>query len=113
MLASCITLQQERLYVAERLVPIGDRVLIEPVEPPSQIGRIVVPDAHKDKPTRGKVGAVGETVEQVKVGDIVVYGKYSGTDIEVNGKEVVLMHESDIIAVVKVPKPSSQTELKL
>lgn len=87
--------------MAERLEPVGDRVLIEPIAPPDKVGSIIVPDTAQAKPVRGKVTAVGPLVENIKEGDVVVYGKYSGTDVELEGSEVVLMHESDVIAVVR------------
>lgn len=87
--------------MAEHLEPIGDRVLIMPIAPPAQVGRIIVPDTAQAKPVRGEIWAVGPLVNDIKVGDVVIYGKYSGVDIEQNNSEVVIMHESDVIAIVR------------
>lgn len=88
----------------EKLFPIGDRVAISPLDEPDTKGMIVVPESAKSKPTRGVIIAVGIEAQYIKVGDVVVFGKYSGTDVEIDGKEVVLMHEDDVIAIVKDAK---------
>lgn len=85
----------------EIMVPVGDRVLISPLDEPDTKGSIIIPENAKTKPTRGVILEVGPNTTQVNKGDVVVYGKYSGTDVELNGREVVLMHEDDVIAVVK------------
>ena len=93
-----------------KIRPLDDRVVVEPVEAEEMTaGGIVLPDTAKEKPQRGKVVAVGpgrlldngERAEvSVAVGDEVIYGKYGGTDIEVNGEEVKILRESDILAKV-------------
>jgi chaperonin GroES len=93
-----------------KIRPLDDRVVVEPVEAEeTTAGGIVLPDTAKEKPQRGKVIAVGagklldsgERAEvSVAVGDEVIYGKYGGTDIEVNGEEVKILRESDILAKV-------------
>ncbi len=93
-----------------KIRPLDDRVVVEPVEAEeTTAGGIVLPDTAKEKPQRGKVLAVGagklldsgERAEMsVAVGDEVIYGKYGGTDIEVNGEEVKILRESDILAKV-------------
>ena len=93
-----------------RLRPLDDRVVIEPQEAEEKTaGGIVLPDTAKEKPQRGKVISVGpgrllDTGKRgelsVGVGDVVIYGKYSGTEIEVSGKEVKIMREGDILAKV-------------
>ena len=90
------------------LKPLDDRVVVQPVEAEERTaGGIVLPDAAKEKPQRGTVKAVGpgrllETGERcplsVAVGDQVLFSKYGGTDIEVDGKEVKILRESDILA---------------
>lgn len=92
------------------LRPLDDRLVVEPHEAEERTaGGIVLPDAAKEKPQRGVVVAVGpgkllDSGERgtlsVAVGDEVIYGKYSGTEIEVNGKEVKILRESDILAKV-------------
>lgn len=85
--------------------PLADRVLVEaaPAEEKTA-GGIIIPDTAKEKPQRGKVVAVGSGKKDepitVKVGDSILYGKYSGTEINIEGKEYLMMRESDIYAVV-------------
>ena len=91
-----------------KLRPLDDRVVIEPTEAEERTaGGIVLPDTAKEKPQRGTVVAIGpgklldsgnRGQLSVKVGDEVIYGKYSGSEIEVNGKDVKIMRESDILA---------------
>ena len=93
-----------------KIRPLDDRVVVEPVEAEqTTAGGIVLPDSAKEKPQRGKVVAVGpgrlldsgqRGELSVTVGDEVIYGKYGGTDIEVNGDEVKILRESDILAKV-------------
>jgi chaperonin GroES len=92
--------------------PLADRVIVKPLEAEEKTkGGIVLPDTAKEKPQEGEVLAVGKgkvldsgTVQplQVKVGDHVLYGKYSGTEITTReGHEVMIMREDDILAIVK------------
>ena len=90
------------------LKPLDDRVVVEPTDAEEKTaGGILLPDTAKQKPQQGKVVAVGpgkinddgnRTAVAVKVGDTVLYGKYSGSDVEVNGKELKILRESDILA---------------
>jgi len=86
--------------------PFDDRVLIEPeevAESKSKSG-IILPDTAKEKPRKGKVVEVGtdeELAEKIKVGDIVVYAKFSGDEIEFEAKKYLLISRSDILAVIK------------
>jgi chaperonin GroES len=87
------------------LKPLADRVLIQaaPAEEKTA-GGIIIPDTAKEKPQKGKVVAVGTGKKDepmtVKAGDSVLYGKYSGTEIMVDGKEYLIMRESDIFAIL-------------
>lgn len=91
--------------------PLGDRVLIRPLEPEEKTkGGIVLPDTAKEKPQEGKIIAVGKgrvskdgkvIPLEVKVGDKVLYGKYSGHEISVEGEEYLIVEEKDIFAIVK------------
>ncbi len=91
-----------------QLKPMDDRVVVEPLEAETTTaGGIVLPDTAKEKPQRGRVKAVGpgrllDNGERchvsVVVGDEVLFSKYGGTDIEVNGKDVKILRESDILA---------------
>ena len=93
-----------------KIRPLDDRVVVEPLEAEERTaGGIVLPDTAKEKPQRGKVVAVGpgrlldsgeRAAMSVAVGDEVIYGKYGGTDIEVNGEDVKILRESDILAKV-------------
>jgi chaperonin GroES len=93
-----------------KIRPLDDRVVVEPVEAEqTTAGGIVLPDSAKEKPQRGKVLAVGpgrlldsgqRGELSVSVGDEVIYGKYGGTDIEINGDDVKILRESDILAKV-------------
>ncbi len=85
--------------------PLFDRVVIQPVEAQSKTPSLLfIPETAKERPIRGIVLAVGpgkkDEPTTVKVGDTVLYGKYSGTEIQIDGKEVLIMKESDIFAVV-------------
>jgi chaperonin GroES len=87
------------------LKPLADRVLVEAAAAEEKTaGGIIIPDTAKEKPQRGKVVAVGTGKKDepltVKVGDTVLYGKYSGTEISVDGKEYLMMRESDIFAII-------------
>ena len=85
--------------------PLADRVIVEsaPAEERTA-GGIIIPDTAKEKPQRGKVLAVGSGKKDepmtVKVGDIVLYGKYAGTEVQVDGKDYLIMRESDIFAII-------------
>src|SRR3954452_22994588 len=93
-----------------KIRPLDDRVVVEPVEAESRTaGGIVLPDTAKEKPQRGKVLAVGpgklldngqRGQLSVSVGDQVIYGKYSGSEVEVNGTEMKILREIDILAKV-------------
>lgn len=85
--------------------PLADRVLVEPAAAETKTaGGIIIPDTAKEKPQRGKVVAVGngkpDEPMTVKVGDSVLYGKYAGTELQVEGKDYLIMRESDILAII-------------
>lgn len=85
--------------------PLADRVLVEPAAAEEKTASgIIIPDTAKEKPQRGKVVAVGpgkkDEPTTVKEGDTVLYGKYSGTEINIEGTDYLIMRESDILAVV-------------
>jgi len=87
------------------VTPLADRVLVEaaPAEEKTASG-IIIPDTAKEKPQRGKIVAVGNGKKDepltVKVGDTVIYGQYSGTEIKIQGGTYLIMRESDIFGVV-------------
>ncbi|MGE0561335.1 MAG: co-chaperone GroES [Flavobacteriales bacterium] len=85
--------------------PLADRVIVEPAAAEERTaGGLIIPDTAKEKPQRGKVLAVGtgkpDEPMTVKVGDAVLYGKYAGTEITVEGKDYLIMREADIFAIV-------------
>ena len=85
--------------------PLADRVLVEPAAAEEKTASgIIIPDTAKEKPQRGQIVAVGNGKKDepltVKVGDQVLYGKYSGTEITISGKDYLIMRESDIYAVL-------------
>jgi chaperonin GroES len=91
--------------------PLHDRVAIKPVEHENKTaGGIIIPDTAKEKPMRGEVIAVGDGIKSengniipldVKVGDIVLFGKWGGTEIKLDGQDITIMKESDILAILK------------
>lgn len=94
-----------------KVTPLADRVLIKPIDPKEvKKGGIIIPDTAKEKPQQGKVIAVGKgrlnesTGERVKLevkkGDTVLYGKYSGSDISIEGEDYLILRESDILATL-------------
>ena len=85
--------------------PLADRVLVEPAAAETKTSSgIIIPDSAKEKPQKGTVVAVGSGTKEnpitVKVGDNVLYGKYSGTELQHEGKDYLIMKESDIFAIV-------------
>ncbi len=88
-----------------KVQPIDDRLLIEPVEEEEQrVGSIIIPDTAKEKPRMGKVIAVGtdeEMQEIFKEGDVILFAKYAGDEIKLEGKEYLIVQRSDILALVK------------
>ena len=88
-----------------KIKPLADRVLVEPqaAETKTESG-IYIPETAKEKPQKGKVVAVGSGTKKhemtVKVGDLVLYGKYSGTELKLEGTDYLMMREDDILAIV-------------
>ena len=94
-----------------KLQPLGDRVLVKPVEAKeTKRGGIIIPDSAKEKPQEGTVVATGKgkTTEDgkvlaldVKAGDTILYGKYSGNEIKLDGEDYLIMHQDDILGILK------------
>ncbi len=85
--------------------PLADRVLIRPTAAEEvTIGGIIIPDTAKEKPLKGEIIAVGNGTKEeemiLKAGDIVLYGKYAGTEIELEGEKFLIMRQSDVLAVI-------------
>jgi chaperonin GroES len=85
--------------------PLADRVLIEPLEAETTTASgIIIPDTAKEKPQKGKVIAIGNGTKDepmtVKVGQTVLYGKYAGTELKLEGSDYLIMRESDILAII-------------
>jgi chaperonin GroES len=96
-----ITMAKQKL----KLRPLADRVLVEPAPAEEKtISGIIIPDTAKEKPQRGSIVAIGTGKKDepltVKVGDTVLYGKYSGTEVTIDGTEYLIMRESDIFAII-------------
>jgi len=99
---------RRRIGMAVKLKPLADRVLVRPIEREEVTkGGIVLPDTVKEKPQEGEVLAVGDgrlsedgkrIPLDVKVGDIVIYAKYGGTEIKIEDEELIILRESDILA---------------
>ena len=84
--------------------PLADRVLIEPAPAEEKVAGIIIPDTAKEKPLHGKVVAAGNGTKDeemiLKEGDEVLYGKYSGTELEFEGNKYLMMRQSDVLAVI-------------
>ncbi len=89
--------------------PLGDRVLVRPLEESEEkVGSLYIPETAKEKPQEGKIEAVGTgrtedgklVPPEVKAGDRVLYGKYSGTEIKHNGSDYLIVRENDILAII-------------
>lgn len=85
--------------------PLADRVLVLPAPAEEKVGGIIIPDTAKEKPQRGEVVAVGQGTKDetmvLKKGDVVLYGKYAGTELEDGDKKYLMMRQSDVLAVVE------------
>ena len=84
--------------------PLADRVLIKPAAAEEKtLGGIIIPDSAKEKPLKGEIVAVGNGTKDeemvVKVGDNVLYGKYAGTEIELDGEKYLIMRQADVLAI--------------
>jgi len=96
---------------ASKIQPLADRVVVKALEDSEQMrGGLYIPDTAKEKPSQGEVVAAGpgklsdegtRVALDVKVGDKILYGKYSGTDVTLDGEEYLILRESDILAIVK------------
>lgn len=94
-----------------KLTPLGDRIVVKPLAATEKTrGGIIIPDSAKEKPLEGEIVAVGkgrvsddgrQIAPEVKAGDKVLYGKYSGSEITVDGEELMIMKEEDILAIIK------------
>lgn len=84
--------------------PLADRVLVLPAQAEEKVGGIIIPDTAKEKPQHGKVVATGNGTKDeemvLKEGDEILYGKYSGTELEFDGTKYFIMRQSDVLAVV-------------
>lgn len=85
--------------------PLADRIVIEPAKAEEKtVGGIIIPDTAKEKPLQGKVLAVGQGTKDeemvLQAGDEVLYGKYSGTEVEIDGNKLLIMRQSDVLAKI-------------
>ena len=85
--------------------PLADRVLVLPAQAEEKVGGIIIPDTAKEKPQHGTIVAAGNGTKDeemiLKEGDEIPYGKYSGTELEVEGTKYLIMRQSDVLAVVQ------------
>jgi len=95
--------------MALSIKPLADRVIVAPMEQETVKGGIIIPDTAKEKPQQGKIVAVGpgtvsdngdRVAPEVSNGDIVLYGKYSGTEVNVDGNDYLILRESDVLAIL-------------
>ncbi|MDD6173628.1 MAG: co-chaperone GroES [Elusimicrobiaceae bacterium] len=96
--------------MSTKIKPLGDRVIISPIEPKEVVkGGIIIPDSAKEKPMQGKVVAAGPGAlnkegarlpMDVKAGDTVLYGKYSGTEIKLDDEKYIIMHQDEILGIL-------------
>ncbi len=95
--------------MALSIKPLADRVIVEPMEAETMKGGIIIPDTAKEKPQRGKIVAVGpgrvaedgkRVAPEVKKGDVVLYGKYLGTEVTVGDKDYLILREGDVLAIL-------------
>ena len=94
-----------------KIRPLGDRLLVKREEPSETVrGGIIIPDSAKEKPQEGKVVAVGKgrldedgkhVQMEVKKGDLILMGKYAGTDVKLDGEEHIIMREEDVLAILE------------
>lgn len=84
--------------------PLADRVLVKPAAAEEKIGGIIIPDTAKEKPLKGDVVAVGSGTKDeemiLKSGDTVLYGKYAGNELELDGEKYLIMRQSDVLAII-------------
>jgi len=92
-----------------KIKPLGDRVIVKPIERETMKGGIIIPDTAKEKPMEGEVIAVGpgklsekgeRSTMEVKKGDRVLYGKYSGTEVKLNDETYLIIHQDEILGIL-------------
>lgn len=88
-----------------KIKPLADRVLVKPAPAEEKVGGIIIPDTAKEKPLRGQVIAAGNGTKDeqmvLKEGDTVLYGKYAGTEIELDGEKFLIMRQSDVLGIIE------------
>ena len=99
----------QKTAIAAKVAPLADRILVKPLEDTEQMrGGLYIPDTAKEKPQQGLVRAVGpgrwdegkRVPLEVKVGDKILYGKYTGSEVTINDEQVLIVRESDVLAIV-------------
>ncbi len=95
--------------MAISIKPLADRVIVQAMEAETMKGGIIIPDTAKEKPQQGKIVAVGpgrtddngnRVAPEVKKGDVVLYGKYAGTEVTVEGSDFLILREGDVLAIL-------------
>ncbi len=108
--------------MVEKLQPLGDRVIVKPMKKETMTkSGLIIPDTAKEKPQEGEVIAVGpgrknddgiRTKMNVKIGDVVLYAMYGGTEVKLNGEDVLIMSEHDVLAIQQADKAAAKTVAK-
>jgi chaperonin GroES len=84
-----------------KIKPLGIRVLVEQIAAETKTASgLIIPDSAKEKPLQAKVVAIGNDVDQIKIGETVVYGKFIGTELNFEGKDYLILEQSEILAVI-------------
>ena len=84
-----------------KIKPLGTRVLVEQIEAETKTASgLIIPDSAKEKPLQAKVLAIGSDVDQIKVGETVIYGKFIGTELNFDGNDYLMLEQSEILAVI-------------
>ncbi len=100
-----ININKLKNIIIMNIKPLADRVLVKPAAAEEKTASgIIIPDSAKEKPLRGEILAIGNGTKDeemvVKVGDTVLYGKYAGTELELDGEKYLIMRQSDILAII-------------
>lgn len=98
------------MEVKMSFIPLHDRIAVKPIQQEEKtLGGIIIPDTAKEKPMQGKVMAVGKglknengTVQplEVKIGDVVLYGKWAGTEVKIDGQDLIILKEADVMGII-------------
>jgi chaperonin GroES len=97
-------IKNQNRRIRMKIQPLDDRVLVQPIEEVEKVGSIIIPDTAKEKPSIGKVIAVGtdeDLKKLIKVGDKVLFGKYAGEELKIDGEKHLIISKADLLAKAK------------